>query len=621
MSEDAAAGGRDGGSASGGSGAKWLSDIVATVGVHSQFVLSGNVRDLHMVDLDGRTVQVDTVNAVAHSLRSRGTEVVIVHDPVSGLDVWGGGGDSNRELASQITQLPMQNGPVPVTLPALGEVVRRVAECAARRCALIVPFASRLAADPAGMSEAEHEFFVLTERMARSAVPYAGPSGTASHNPIVWMVSREQDFPHWVTADNDHIRTIVVPQPDFEQRTTMARFAMRVLHIGEEESDREAAALSVASATDGMSLRSVRDCIRLVPGLSIPLADIDDAVRCYRVGVSDNPWRRGYLRQRIAEGERAVPERVLGQQPAITSVFDILKRSVMGLTGAHTSGHGGRPRGILFFAGPTGVGKTEMAKAVTSIVFGDDDAYLRFDMSEYSAEQSEARLIGAPPGFVGYDAGGQLTNAVRRKPFSLLLFDEIDKANPRILDKFLQILEDGRLTDGRGGTVHFSETIIIFTSNLGIYEENSDGVKVPIVDESTPYEEMARRVRGAITDHFVSRLGRPELLNRIGDNVVVFSFITEEVARQIFDLQIGNLVRRIREEHGCELSFAPDVLDTIRRHCIADRSLGGRGIGNQVESLVVNPLGRELFDLDRPPANSTVVAWSLSDGVAEMALG
>jgi ATP-dependent Clp protease ATP-binding subunit ClpA len=156
-------------------------------------------------------------------------------------------------------------------------------------------------------------------------------------------------------------------------------------------------------------------------------------------------------------------------------VLDILKRTSIGLTGAQSRGLSARPRGVLFFAGPTGVGKTEMAKSIAEIVFGDESAYLRFDMSEFSAEHSGDRLIGAPPGYVGYDQGGELTNAMREQPFRVVLFDEIEKAHNRILDKFLQVLEDGRLTDGRGDTVYFSESLIIFTSNAGVSRKLPDG--------------------------------------------------------------------------------------------------------------------------------------------------
>ena len=151
-------------------------------------------------------------------------------------------------------------------------------------------------------------------------------------------------------------------------------------------------------------------------------------------------------------------------------------------------------------------------------------AYIRFDMSKFSAEQSEARLVGAPPGYVGYDAGGELVNAVRQRPFSVVLFDEIEKAHPQILDKFLQILDDGRLTDGRGDTVYFSETVIIFTSNLGVYVRDETGQPVLNVSQNDDYEAVSERIHEAIENHFRFQLQRPELLNRIGDNIVVFDF-------------------------------------------------------------------------------------------------
>ena len=171
--------------------------------------------------------------------------------------------------------------------------------------------------------------------------------------------------------------------------------------------------------------------------------DTGEAARRYKLGVTDDPWRK-LDREKLRGAEDFVRDRVKGQQHAVTHMLDIVKRAVTGIGGRR----GGRPRGVLFFAGPTGVGKTELAKTLTQLIFGDERAYIRFDMSEFAAEHADQRLLGAPPGYIGYDAGGELTNAVREKPFSVVLFDEIEKAHPRILDKFLQILEDGRLTTG-----------------------------------------------------------------------------------------------------------------------------------------------------------------------------
>jgi ATP-dependent Clp protease ATP-binding subunit ClpA len=347
-----------------------------------------------------------------------------------------------------------------------------------------------------------------------------------------------------------------------------------------------------------MSLTALSDITELADRQQLDMYAIDDAVRCYKVGALDNPWRKDYLRDKIRQAQGFIEERVKGQKPAVVKTLDILKRSAMGLTGAHARSGANRPRGVLFFAGPTGVGKTELAKTLTQLVFGDERAYLRFDMSEFAEEHTSARLLGAPPGYVGFDAGGELTNAVRQKPFSVVLFDEIEKAHPRILDKFLQILEDGRLTDGRGDTAYFSETILVFTSNLGIFTEGQYGHRQQNVQPGDPYEMVESKVRNAISDYFKFRLSRPELLNRIGDNIVVFNFIQAEVATQIFDGMLRNVARRLHEELRLQLSMPQAVRDELLLRCTRDLSNGGRGIGNALESCLINPLSRALFETE-----------------------
>ena len=233
---------------------------------------------------------------------------------------------------------------------------------------------------------------------------------------------------------------------------------------------------------------------------------------------------------------------------------------------------------------------------MAEILFGDERNCIRFDMSEYGQPHSDQRLLGAPPGYVGYESGGQLTNAVRSHPFSILLFDEIEKAHPSILDKFLQILEDGRMTDGQGNTVYFSECVIIFTSNLGIYSTDPVGGRVLRVRPDMPYEAVCQSVRRGIEDYFKSQLGRPELLNRIGENIVVFDFIREDTAEEILQSQIQQIVRSLLADKGLSLSLSDGAMEVLRQRAFANLENGGRGIGNIVESALVNPLSRFLFD-------------------------
>jgi len=257
----------------------------------------------------------------------------------------------------------------------------------------------------------------------------------------------------------------------------------------------------------------------------------------------------------------------------------------------------GKPKGVLFFAGPTGVGKTETAKTLAEKIFGDERSCVRFDMSEYAQSHSDQKLLGAPPGYVGYEAGGQLTNAIKNNPFCILLFDEIEKANPTILDKFLQILEDGRMTDGKGETVYFSETIIIFTSNLGIYGINqATGVREQIVSSDMPYEDVQKTVRRGIDDYFKLQLGRPEILNRIGENIVVFDFIRPEVAEEILKGQLNKIVRNLKVHKNIDLTISETAMSVLKTKILTNLDNGGRGIGNIVESIFVNPLSRAMFD-------------------------
>lgn len=221
---------------------------------------------------------------------------------------------------------------------------------------------------------------------------------------------------------------------------------------------------------------------------------------------------------------------------------------------------------------------------------------IRFDMSEYGQPQSDQKLLGAPPGYVGYEAGGQLTNAVRNNPFSILLFDEIEKAHPSVMDKFLQILEDGRMTDGQGNTVYFSETIIIFTSNLGIYTMDQYGQRHANVTPDMTYDEVQRKVRQGIEEYFKLQLGRPEILNRIGENIVVFDFIREPVAEQILDSQISKITKNLSLEKNIELEISQSAHEALKQASIGNLANGGRGIGNIVESMLINPLSRFMFD-------------------------
>jgi ATP-dependent Clp protease ATP-binding subunit ClpB len=277
---------------------------------------------------------------------------------------------------------------------------------------------------------------------------------------------------------------------------------------------------------------------------------------------------------KLIEMEHRLHERLIGQEEAVSAVANAVRRSRSGLSDPN------RPVGSFIFLGPTGVGKTELARALAEFLFDDEQALIRLDMSEYQEKHTVARLLGAPPGYVGYDEGGQLTEAVRRRPYSVVLFDEIEKAHPDVFNVFLQILDDGRLTDGQGRTVDFRNTVLIMTSNLGSY----------VIQEMAgqDFDVVRDAVIAVLREHF-----RPEFLNRI-DEVIVFKSLTQDQLTAIVDIQLRRLERRLAERR------VTLVVTDAARKLLAQRGwdpvYGARPLKRAIQRLVQDPLAMMLLE-------------------------
>ena len=279
--------------------------------------------------------------------------------------------------------------------------------------------------------------------------------------------------------------------------------------------------------------------------------------------------------------EAELHKRVVGQDEAISAIADAVRRSRAGLQDPK------RPIGSFIFLGTTGVGKTELAKALADYLFDDENMMTRIDMSEYQEKFSATRLIGAPPGYVGYDEGGQLTEAIRRKPYSVVLFDEIEKAHPDVFNILLQVLDDGRLTDNKGRTVNFKNTIIIMTSNMGssLIRENFE--KITAANHDRVVEETKAQVL-----ELLKKSIRPEFLNRI-DEIIMFTPLNEEEIRQIVSLQL-NGVKKMLAENGITLAFTDAALDFIS-HEGYDPQFGARPVKRVIQRYVLNELSKEIL--------------------------
>lgn len=463
-------------------------------------------------------------------------------------------------------------------------------------CAFVFNLASRLLASPTYLGEKDKDVFTRMLKASLTAKSVAQGEGKLN-NVIILICEKLNDLPAFLYLNNPRARSVNLPKPDTADRTRYIERSYRAFYKPPAEPEPELSAeLSglFAAMTEGLTYYEMASLVNLSLIEKEPLINIKKICERFKYGITESEWDK-IGREQLINAEEVIREQVKGQNAAMAAVLDIIKRAKIGLA-AGSSSKSSRPRGVLFFAGPTGVGKTEMAKAMAKLLFGDKDRCIRFDMSEYSAEHADQKLMGAPPGYVGYDDGGQLTDAVRENPFSILLFDEIEKAHGKIFDKFLQILDDGRLTDGQGETVYFSECIIIFTSNLGTVSDAASG-RSAMIKPDMPYPQMRDTILQGIREHFNFSLGRPEVLNRIGDNFVVFDFIRPPLDGEIVDLLINQLKRATFEGKRIELEIAEQVRSTLLEESKKHLQHGGRGIRNVIDTALVNPLNRVLFDL------------------------
>jgi ATP-dependent Clp protease ATP-binding subunit ClpC len=304
-------------------------------------------------------------------------------------------------------------------------------------------------------------------------------------------------------------------------------------------------------------------------------------------------------RDRLLKLEARLHERVIGQDEAVTAVSDAIRASRAGLT------EGNRPIANFMFLGPTGVGKTELAKALAWVVFGDEDAIVRIDMSEYMERHTVARLIGAPPGYVGYEEGGQLTEAVRRRPYSVILLDEIEKAHPDVHNVLLQVFDDGRLTDGKGRVVDFTNTVIIATSNIGasLIHENLALAKT----QRKSYQELKEELISMLSGFF-----KPEFLNRL-DEVIIFDALGQEQIAQIVGLQLERVKRTARGQ-GIELVFDKSVINHLAKAGYLPE-YGARELRRQIKSEIENKLAKEILSGRVNEGDVVKVEYDIKKGI------
>lgn len=594
----------------------WLERFRRECRIKSSVILSGNTNDIICNQLEHGVYQ-SVMNTVLSNLRDIGFSI-IKWDRVDGIDH-----DASSNLPDISTQTtPTQSANAydvgPMTIPSTvqqqqGQTYKNpddffpyllsVLKNGNARTAFVLDYSDYLFGNANSLSEKERQYLATLGKALEEGQSYDLLRTDQANNIVVIVTQNHASIPPAYYLHNAEVALINIPLPGRTEREMFLAANMPMLRVSPDISMDRSLQDDFIDALDGFKLKEIVQLMKLSRSLDNEVLSCEKLINLYKYGEKVSPWEE-LSKDKLENVKARLGERVKGQDEAINKVKDVLIRAYTGFSGLQHSSKQKKPKGTLFFVGPTGVGKTELAKSLAEFVFGDENACIRFDMSEYNHEHSDQRLVGAPPGYVGYEAGGQLTNAVKEKPFCVLLFDEIEKAHGKILDKFLQILEDGRLTDGKGETVSFSESIIIFTSNLGAANVSS---------KLEPKEIRAAFI-SEVKKHFIEELGRPELLNRIGDNIVAFNFIrNEEVFAQIARVKMKTIVDFVHERYKADLVFEDEdtAFKIIAR--LAGIENGGRGLLNIIETCIVNPLSDFIFKKSEYITGRRIVVSTIQD--------
>lgn len=609
---------------------KWHRELGIFSKIKPLIILEGNVLDSYQYPEEGSTPKGSILRLPEYLhffFKDMGYQNIVFYDSLRGF--YNTCEEGYLDNFSRLSECPAEQGYIKSDFKGASRnngaanIVRKTLSQNKEATVIVLDFASRYITSPDNMDQSEVDSFTVLMQASLDAKDVRTQSNGILKNLLILITNKANDIPAWFYLQNPNVKMITLSAPSKEEREALVKspnfpsfFAGEVYmqdnpYYTEHPDELEKIQDKFVALTEDFSFTEINGLRRLCKNEKIRMQNLCDVVDLYKYGIRENPWKKLNLEE-IRNAQARFEQRVKGQDYAITKTLDVIKRAITGMSGLQGSSHT-RPKGVLFFAGPTGTGKTETAKTLAEIIFGDESCCKRFDMSEYGQSHSDQKLLGAPPGYIGYEAGGQLTNAVKKNPFSILLFDEIEKAHPSILDKFLQILEDGRMTDGQGNTVYFSETIIIFTSNLGIFTVNENGQREANVTSDMPYQEMSVRVRAAIEDYFKLQLGRPEILNRIGENIIVFDYIRPDVAKLILKSQVNKIIKNLSAEKHITLTISEEAMTTLTDKALDNLQNGGRGIGNVVENLLINPLSRYLFD-NEIYGNSEIVIENIDAG-------
>lgn len=627
----------------------WLRELHRELRRGRHVILHGAVEDRVRFGPD----YVDLRRALTRFLPLAGIELIVCYDPVDGLTFPDGKsaerfhdlrreagtvegrradslpshpeappGPERSERAQRLADVEATMARVPAgqrpprvvrpedALPA----VRVVLSNPAIRTAAVIDLLD-LVLDPSLHSREERAIYaqlrVLMRETAMQPVQASVPQA-AARNPVVLVVGKLDRVPSWIYDDeNPLVAAVEVKGPSTVERRDFFLRNAAGFHEGAGLTADSLAPLAdaLANLTDGMTNWELEAVRRSSHVYQVGPAQPRELIHLHSHGPRHDPWAA--LKFDSERARSFLTSRVVGQDAAIDTVVAVLNAAHVGIDFEGEGSLATRPRGVFLLVGPTGTGKTELAKALAELIFDDQGAVVRIDMSEYSQEHAVEKLGGSPPGFVGHDQGGVLTNALLDNPFRVLLFDEIDKAHPRVLDRFLQILDDGRLTDGLGRTAFFNESLLVFTSN-----EGSAGLHALMQDASTEalphFDQIRSHYDAAVRRKLAIELDRPELLGRLGDGILVFDVLRPEMMGAITSKFLAQLAASTVSRHRVTVEFDEAGIASAVGMIISREgtiSSGGRQIRTEVDRYVRRPLA-EWWSAHWPEAGQVIdVRW------------
>jgi len=565
----------------------WLQNLVAAVDRREVIILHGNVRDRYIDPVHNETYE--NLTDLIKSIWGPKYQRIILYDPVGQERIFG-------ELAPPKPSVDaIEPDPKPPSR-IFASWEKKYLNSSESNTLATVFYLDKVVSYKKAYGSDEEDLILRLEKIIENI---------SSNNRLIMVALRDTLVPVEFYTNSQKTAVISIPMPDKEDRLAYMKHRLGDIQYID----------LIADLTEGLYLRDL-DIIskELKDKLGLNTTEIKQLINKYRIGEPQDYWGKLDI-EKINDATSWFIDKggIKGQDDAVGKVIDTLTMARAGLSGM-SSGTSSKPKGILFFAGPTGVGKTFLAKKLAEFLFGSQDAFIRFDMSEFKEEHALSKFIGSPPGYTGSERGGLLTNAVRERPFSVILFDEIEKAHPKILDLFLQILDEGRLTDSRGQTVFFTETVIIFTSNIGTRtnkrlhgqdapcEEKNiiDNIRAEMISDEERQVKIHNHFRTSVEQYFRNEISSPELLNRIGNNIVPFNYIDNSgIQEDIIKSHLTRIIQEFEERFKSKkyrLQISDSVIPYIREKYGAKiAEFGGRSVTTAIEDEIMKPLSKELL--------------------------